>query len=507
MIDLHASIQAFHLLFGSWEPWLVVVPGMLIGLLFGALPGLSTSIAMALFLPFTLYMDFLSAIIFMTAVFTGGGFGCAIPAILINIPGMPGAVATTFDGFPMAQAGQHNEALGLGLMASSFAEALSYVILFFSVELMAWAVLKLGPPEMFVVALWGLSLIAALRERHYTRGLLAGVFGLILGTVGFSARGDIRGTMGFDVLLDGIPDVPALIGLFAASELFNMMRRDYIVEDASARKVSLRRILRGMRQTFDYPGVLLRGSLIGVIIGAVPGVGSSVSNLLAYSEARRTADDPDSYGQGNPRGVVAAESANSSSEGGSMATLLALGIPGGGATAVMLSAFAMHNVTGGPRFLSDHKDVVYAIIFANFAQVIILMVIGVGFIFASSFIVKIPVRIMVPLIMCLSVIGSYTLTGNMAGPVTFVVFALLGWVMRRYDYPVAATVVGLLLGHMAEGELLRSVQMSGLDPAFILERPIALGFLILLVLSLTWPLVSRRLKGRDALPAPANETS
>ncbi len=503
MIDLPAASAALHMLFGSWQPWLVVVPGMLIGLLFGALPGLTTSVAMAVFLPITLYMDFLSALIFMTAIFTGGGFGCAIPAILINIPGMPGAVATTFDGYPMARAGRHNEALGLGLAASSFAEALSYVILFLLVEPMAWAVLKLGPPEMVLVALWGLTLIAALRGRNYARGLLAGVLGLLLGTIGFSARGDIRGTMGFDVLLDGIPDVPALVGLFAASELFNLVRSDFIVPDAAARRVSFGGILRGIRETFRYPGTLIRGSLIGVVIGAVPGVGSSVSNLLAYSEARRTSDDPESYGKGNPRGVVAAESANSSSEGGSMATLLALGIPGGGATAIMLGAFAMHNITGGPRFLSDHKDLVYAIIFANFAQVLILMLVGLAFIFAASAIVKVPVKVLVPLVMALSVLGSYAITGNMAGPATFFVFAVLGWVMRAYDYPVAATVVGLLLGHMAEGELLRTYQMSGGDPAFLLERPIALVFFVLLVSSLVWPIVGRRIRSWRRVTAEA----
>ena len=496
MLDVAAASSALQMLFGSWQPWLVVIPGLLIGLVFGAMPGLTTSVAMAVFLPFTLYMDFLSALIFMTAIFTGGGFGCAIPAILINVPGMPGAVATTFDGYPMARAGRHNEALGLGLAASSFAEALSYVILLLLVEPIARAVLELGPPEMFLVALWGLTLIAALRGRHYARGLLAGVLGLLLGTVGFSARGDIRGTMGFDILLDGIPDGPALLGLFAASELFNLVRSDFIVEDAAARRVSLRGILRGVRETFRYPGTLLRGSLIGVVIGAVPGVGSSVSNLLAYSEARRTADDPESYGKGNPRGVVAAESANSSSEGGSMATLLALGIPGGGATAIMLGAFAMHNITGGPRFMADHKDLVYAIIFANLAQVLILMVVGLAFIFVASTIVKVPAKVLVPLVLAMSVLGSYTLTGNMAGPATFFVFAVLGWVMRRYDYPVAATVVGLLLGHMVEGEMLRTYQMSGGDPAFLLERPIALVFFTLLVLSLLWPLAARRIRAR-----------
>lgn len=167
----------------------------------------------------------------------------------------------------------------------------------------------------------------------------------------------------------------------------------------------------------------------------------------------------------------------------------------------MLAAFAMHNVTGGPRFLADHKDIVYAIIFANFAQVFILMICGIAFIYASSLLVKMPVRILAPMIIAISILGSYVLAGTMAGPVTYVVFAILGYVMVRYDYPVAATVVGLLLGHMAEGELLRTVQMSGLDPWFILERPIALVFLALLVASLVWPVMQKRRKDSKLLQA------
>jgi putative tricarboxylic transport membrane protein len=494
MIDFSAMTEALRLLFGSWMPWLVMVPGLAIGLVFGAVPGLTTSMAMVIFLPLTLYMDFLSAMIFLTSVFTGGGFGCAIPAILVNIPGTPAAVATTFDGYPMAQRGEHNEALGLGLAASTFAEALSYVILLLLVVPIANFVLKLSSPEMLIVGLWGLTLIAALRGRHYARGLLAGIFGLLLGTIGFSARGDIRGTLGIDLLLDGVPEIPALMGLFCAAELFKLMRTDYIVAKAEAREVSMRRILSGVRETFRHPRILVRGSLIGVVIGAVPGVGSAVANLLAYSEARRTEPRPERFGTGDPRGVIAAEAANSSSEGGSMATLLALGIPGGGATAIMLGAFAMHNITGGPRFIAENTPLVYAIIFSNLVQSLALMVVGIAFIYLAGTIVKTPVRVLVPSIFAVSVFGCYAITGNIAGPVTFFVFTLIGWQMQRYDYPVAATVVGLLLAHLVEGEALRTYQMSGGDPAFLLERPIALVLFALLVLSLAWPFFVRRFR-------------
>ena len=344
---------------------------------------------------------------------------------------------------------------------------------------------------MLVVALWGMTLIARLRGRHLARGLLAGVFGLLLGTVGLSVRGAARGTFGFDLLLDGIPIVPAIVGLFAAAELFNLVGQDYIVDDLTRRRVDAVRILAGMRDTFRYPGTLLRGALLGSSIGILPG-GHAIANLLSYSEARRAAKDPEKFGTGDPRGIIAAESANASSEGGSMATLLALGIPTGGATAVMLVAFGMHNITGGPAFMRDHTDLVYAVILSSLAQVGILAVIGFGFIFVAGFVVKVRLRTLVPIVLALAVIGSFALAQNMAGPITLAAFAVIGWLMQRFDYPVAAVVVGLLLGRLTEGSLLRTWQMSGGDFGFLLTRPIALGMLALFAVSVALPYLLTR---------------
>jgi len=316
-----------------------------------------------------------------------------------------------------------------------------------------------------------------------------------------SSRGSIRGTMDIVHLLDGIPYIPAMIGLFAASELFRVMHSDYIVHDKGARTISARKTLAGCGMALRYPGVLVQGSLIGVIVGAVPGVGAAVACLLSYSEVRRRAPDRDTFGKGNPRGVVAAESANSSSEGGSMATLLALGLPGGGGTAVMLGAFAMHNVTGGPRFISDQKDIVYAIILANFAQVGLLLFVGFAFIFFASSIVKVPIRYLVPCVLVFAVMGSFALIGNLAGPVTLAVFAVIGWFMRRYDFPIAAAVIGLLLGRFAEGELLRTYQVSGATLEYFAGRPVTLTLAALLLLSLLWPVISKGLNLRLGSPA------
>jgi putative tricarboxylic transport membrane protein len=499
MINLTALLDAVHLLGSSWQPWLVVVPGILIGLIVHAVPGLTTSMALSICLPLVPYMDFLQALIFMTAMYAGALFGVAIPAVLLNVPGSAAAVGTTFDGFPMAQAGRHNEALGLALAASCAGQAAAYLLLLCLAEPIAAFAIKLGPPEMLVVSVWGLTLIARLRGRHLTRGLLAGVFGLLLGTVGLSARGAPRGTFGIDLLLDGIPIVPAIVGLFAAAELFNLVGRDYVVDDLTRRSVSASRILTGMRDTFRYPGTLIRGALLGTGLGLLPG-GHAIANLLSYSEARRAAKDPERFGTGDPRGIIAAESANASSEGGSMATLLALGIPTGGATAVMLVAFSMHNITGGPAFMREHTDIVYAVILSSLAQAVFLGVLGFAFIFVAGFVVKVRLRALVPTVLALAVIGSFALSQNMAGPVTLAAFAVIGWLMQRFDYPVAATVVGLLLGRLTEGALLRTYQMSGGEIEFMLTRPIALGMLVLLVLSIILPYLRLPRSGLPAKP-------
>ena len=480
MIDFDALLAAIHLLGSSWQPWIIVIPGLLIGLIIHAVPGLTTSMALAICLPLIPYMDFLQALIFMTAMYAGAVFGVAPPAILLNVPGSASAVGTTFDGFPMARAGKHNEALGLALSASCIGQLIAYSLLLFMAGPIGAFALKLGPPEMLVLSLWGMTLIAHMRGRHVARGLLAGGFGLLLGTVGLSARGAPRGTFGLELLLDGIPIVPAIVGLFAAAELFNLVDRDYIVEDLTLRRVEARRILAGMREAFRHPGVLIRGGLLGSGIGLLPG-GHAIANLLSYSEAKRAAKDPEKFGTGDPRGILAAESANASSEGGSMTTLLALGIPTGGATAVMLVAFSMHNITGGPSFMRDHADIVYAVILSSLAQVGFLAVLGFAFIFMAGFVVKVRLRMLVPTVLALAVIGSFALAHSIAGPITLAVFAVIGWLMQRFDYPVSAAVIGLLLGRPTEGHLLRTYQMSGGEFSFIFTRPIAMAMLALLI--------------------------
>lgn len=484
MIDLTALEAGLGLLFSDFTPWFIVVPGILIGLIFGAVPGLQISMAMAICLPLTLYMDFMQAMLFLTAIFTGGGFGGSIPAILMNIPGTSSSIATAFDGYPMSRSGKHNQALGLALGASCIGVIIGYSLLFLLIKPISGMVLKLGPAEMSAVILWGITLIASLSGGSIFKGIISGFVGLLIGTVGFGEAGVSRGTMGSIYLLDGVPAIPAMMGMFAASELFKLVNTNYLVTDSAARKVSVREIFSGFRNSIRYPWVIVRGSLIGVFVGAVPGVGSSVANLLSYIQTKRKDPNPDSFGKGNPAGVVASEAANSTSEAGSMATLLALGIPGGGATAVMLAAFAMHNITGGPQFIREQTDIVYAIIFANFGQAFLLIILGLVFIPLLANIVKVPMRYLIPSVLAMATFGSFGLTGNLSGPITLLVFSLVGWLLKRFDYSVPAAVIGILLGGMAEESLIYTYQISGGQMNYLLERPISVVILILLLFSL-----------------------
>jgi len=484
MVDFEALNSGLSLLFTSFTPWLIVIPGILIGLTFGAIPGLQISMAMAIFLPVTLYMNFMQAMLFLTAIFTGGSFGGSIPAILMNIPGTSSAIATAFDGYPMSRKGEHNIALGIALGSSCIAVIIGYSMLFFLISPISELVLRLGPAEMAAVIIWGITLIASLSGAEVTKGVIAGLIGLLVGTVGFGEAGVARGTMGSVYLLDGIPAIPAMMGMFAASELFKLVNTKYLVADSSARKVSVKVIFASFKRAVRYPWVILRGSFIGVFVGAVPGIGSSVANLLSYITTKRKHKEPESFGKGNPAGVIASEAANSTSEAGSMATLLALGIPGGGATAVMLAAFAMHNITGGPQFIREQTDIVYAIIFANLGQACLLIALGLVFIPLLANIVKVPMNYLIPSVLSLAVFGAFGLTGNMAGPATVMVFAIIGWLFKRFDYSVPAAVIGILLGGMAESNLIYSYQISGAQWSYLLERPITIGIIVLLFVSL-----------------------
>jgi len=301
LIDWQALQSAVHILAESYTAWLLIFPGIALGMIGGAIPGVSSALILAIVLPATLWMSLLSALIFMTAIYTGAAFGVAIPAILMGVPGSPAAVATSFDGYPMTQRGEHNLALGLALAASTIGHMGAYLILFLGIGVISHAVLRLGPVEMLLLMLWGLTLIAVLRGRYMSRSLLSGLIGVLIATIGLSPRDVMRGTFDVPELLDGVPVVSAMIGLFAASELFNLAGNSYLVQRSDLRNVNVREIARGMVDALRYPVVILRGLIIGATIGGLPGVGAAVCNLVSYAETRRGDKHPETFGKGNHR--------------------------------------------------------------------------------------------------------------------------------------------------------------------------------------------------------------
>jgi putative tricarboxylic transport membrane protein len=483
MIDFTALGSAMAMLGSDAYPWIWIIPGLLTGMLFGALPGVSVTMALALCLPMTLYMPFLPAIVFLTSVYSGANFGGSVPAILVNMPGTSAAVATCFDGYAMARQGRHNQALGAALSASALGDFLAYLVLLLMIVPISVMVMGLGPMETLGIGLWGLLMIGSLTGTSWLRGLFAGALGVLIGTVGMNTVGHYRGTWGIPELYDGVSLIPALMGLLAVSQIFNLINDRFIVKDQQQRRLDLGAMISGMADTVRHRWILLRGAVIGAVIGAVPGVGASVANLLSYSEVKRVSPDPEQFGQGDVRGVIAAESANSSSEGGSMITMLSLGIPGGGATAVLLAAFAMHNMVVGPSFIERHRDMVYTIIINNMAQALLTIPLGLLFIYMASSLVKVPVRFIIPVVMIIAVFGSYAIDGSVAGPVTLIVFAMLGWLLSRHDYSPAAVVVGMLLGGLIEDEAIKSWQVSGGNLWHFADRPAVLVIFALLAVS------------------------
>ncbi|BAS28029.1 tripartite tricarboxylate transporter permease [Limnochorda pilosa] len=461
-------------------PWMLflMLGGVAFGTILGAIPGLTGGTGIALMLPVTYYMDPLSSLVFLSSIYTGGNYGGAITAILINAPGSPASAATVFDGYPMMQKGQVGRALGLAVGASALGSLIGSLVLLFAIGPLGTLALSFGPPEMFMIAIFGLTIIASLQGANVAKGYLAGLLGLLLGMVGMSTTGAMRGTFGNYQLLDGVPLIPALIGLFCFSELLVLLDQSYLSKTTRLSREQIGEMFRGMREVLRHPWNIIRSAAIGVGVGALPGAGATVASLVSYNAAKHSSRNPSRFGTGIPEGIIASESANNSSEGGATATMLVLGVPGGAATAVMLGAIILQGWVPGPRMVYEHQDVVYAYIVANALQDFLLLPVGFVLSYAFSKVVNIPVRYLVPVLGVLTVAGTYAGRNSLVDPVVMVAFGVLGWLLRRYDYPVIAVILGIILGPLADAELIRTMQRFGGDLTVFVTRPISLILLL-----------------------------
>lgn len=487
MFDL-GSIAAGASLLMHWHLLLMLLLGLLFGIVTGAIPGISTPLAISVMLPLTFPMQPLVAIVFLTAIYAGGNFGASISSILLNIPGSPQAIVTGLDGYPMTCKGRAYEALGISVAASATGNLVGSFFLILVMPLIVLLALKFGPPEMFLVGVLGITIIASL-DKSFLKAMIAGMFGVLISTTGMSSTGAIRGTFGYFELMDGISIIPALIGLIGFSELFYMLQKPNVVSsgiEASDRSASAwAQMLRGVRGAYAYPATLMRSCGLGVLIGALPGAGATIASVVSYSEAKRASATPDAFGKGAPEGLISAESANNASEGGALALMLALGIPGGLATAVLIGALVLQGLIPGPRLFMEQPALVYGVMLAQFVTSVCLVGAGLLVSFWAAKIVHIPTRVLIPVISVFSIVGTYAVHLLMFDVVLMAVFAALGIILRRLDYPLIAVVLGLVLGPILDAELLRTYQTFGtVDLWILLHRPVSLVLLALLAFSL-----------------------
>ena len=499
MIQIDSFLDGMNLLF-SWRIMLFILIGVVYGLVMGAIPGISATLAIGLMLAPSAFMSPVEAIIFLSSVFTSAVYGGGVTATIFNIPGAPGAVATTFDGYPLTKQGKSNYVLGIGLISSFLGVLISYIVILLFMEPLGLFVLKFGPPEMLMVVLIALSIIG-LVDGKFIKSMLAGTFVLLIGTIGAGPLGAPRGTFGFHQLYDGIPLAPAVIGLFAVSELFFIIKQKTLVTSAPQDLPSskgpvlfLKEIFSGIKEGLVNFVVCIKSGIIGVLIGLLPAAGSSIASLISYSQAKESAKDSSMFGKGDPRGVVASETANNASEAGAMATTLAFGIPGGGAAAVLLSAFLMHGMIPGPYLVRDSMDVVYAFLLSNFLQAFTLLVVGVVFIYYIARVVYVPLRVLIPAIFVMTVIGTYSIIESMAYPIIALVMGLLGYFLRKLEYPIVSIVLGLILGSMVESEFFKMYRMYSGNWGEVFTRPI-FSVLAVCVLAIFVYTLIKKLKG------------
>ena len=469
------------------------------GIIAGALPGFSATMAVALMVPFTFNMDTIPGLVTIGALYASTIFGGAFSAILLNTPGTPSSIATCFDGYPMARNGRGEEALYTASVASGFGGVIGTVILIVFALPLAQVSLRFGPPEFFWTAVFGMTIITSLSTQSLIKGFAGGLIGIMLSTVGIAPiGGDIRFTMGLTDLQGGMELVSVLIGFFCIPEVFNMAAKP-----AHARSVvgtlsgSAEAFGKAWRNVVRHMGNTFRSSIIGALIGILPGAGGNISNIVAYNEAKRAAKDPETFGTGNPQGVVATESANNATVEGALIPLLAMGIPGSPPAAIIFGALLMQGITPGPELFSKNGDITYAFMFSFFVCNILMVILGI---FAGKFIFdlvkKIPTRYLIPGILLLTMVGSYAIRNNGADVMVMFASGLIGYFLKELEFDPGPIVLGLILGPIAERGFVQGILMGGSvsesAPWLIFfTRPLCLVLAALCVFSLCWPLIKK----------------
>ena len=472
-------------LFLSVENILMIALGVVIGVVIGAIPGLTATMAVALALPFTFGMEPVTAILLLVGIYKGGMYGGSITAILIRTPGSPASASTLLDGYPMAQKGEAKKALSMALYASCIADFISNLSLIFLAGYLAKLALSFGPPEYFWLICFSLTIIISVSGDSVMKGLIAAALGVTLALVGMDpVYGTERLTFGNFNLMDRINFIPLLIGLFAIPEIleFYLSRaREHIHTAVAGADMTWQELKRSMR-------TIIRGSFIGVIIGAIPGTGATAASFISYSEARRNSPNRDNFGKGEIEGVAAAESGNNAVAGATMIPLLSLGIPGDVITAIILGAFMIHGLTPGPILFQENMNLIYALFCGIMLSSIVLFGTGKLAIRYFSRIADVPKQILFPIVLMFCIYGAYAVNNSTFDIAVMLVFGLIGFIFNRTGFAAAPFLIGFILGPMLEDNFRRSLLISNNSFDVFVRGPIDWFFIALTALSLGFAL-------------------
>ncbi len=471
-------------------PLLVIMAGVAIGILAGAMPGISPSMAVALLLPFSFGMTPSMGLVLLCAIYLASNYGGSITAVMVNTPGTPSAVVTAFDGYPLTRKGDAGTALGVSLVASVAGGFIGIIILVLFSAPLARMALKFWPAEYFALAILGLSTIASLGGGRWLESFMAVLLGLLLNTIGLDPLSGVS-RFTFDVvrLYDGFSFIPVLIGLFALSEVFSGIESGEVgIPPVQPDKE--RSPWPTVREYLKLKYSMIRAGILGTVIGVFPGAGGTIASFIAYDVEKRLSKDPDSFGKGAPAGVAAAEASNSSSVGGALVPLLTLGIPGSSSAAVLIGALMIHDLQPGPELFTRHPEVVYTLFSSLFVANIFLLLLGL---LGARLWIKaalIPKRLLYPMIFAFSFIGSYAVRSSLFDVGVCLVFGLLGWLLSRSKIPVSPIVLGMILGTMIEKNLRTTIMMGGVSLFF--QRPLSLTLLVLAFASVVIPFIREK---------------
>lgn len=463
------------------ENLLLISIGVMFGMLAGSIPGFTGTNTVAIALPFTLPMTAEVALVFMSAIYVGANYGGAIPAVLINTPGTAGATATVLDAYPMSQKGEASKALGISILASVIGGSLAAIVILFMLDPIGELAFMFTNREIFVLGLFGLAAVAAAIGDNIRKGLVAGFIGLLIAAMPVDpTTGQRRLDFGIFGLYDSVPFVPVVVGLFAISELFYLINKEAISADRDV-STTYGDILEGFKYVIRRPIDLLRAASIGLVIGSLPGAGTSVANFVSWGIAKTQSKKPEEFGKGNPEGVIASEGSNSAVTAGSLVPTIALGIPGSGTTAVMLAALLLHGVRPGPELMQEFTLEANVIILSLLVSNVALLIFALG---VSKYLVRVvtlPAYMLVPAIFVLTVIGAYAMRSSMFDVWLMFLFGIIGFIMRENDYSLIPLILGVILGPIIEGAFLRSMLISGQDPTYFFGSTISIILWIAIV--------------------------